>query len=81
MRVAIFAGSPAARPLAGVQHGEECVRGVAVVLGHEVRDLGAAVAEVGAGPAGFDDGEADPERGDLLGDGLSEASMPHLVAW
>jgi hypothetical protein len=35
--------------------------------------LGAAVAEVGAGAAGFDDGDADSERGDLLGDGLSEA--------
>ena len=39
----------------------------------QLRDLGAAVAELGAGAAGLDDGHADAERGDLLGDRLGEA--------
>jgi len=45
----------------------------AIVRALEVRDLGAAVAELGPGPAWLDDGDADAERGDLLGDGLGEA--------
>ena len=36
-------------------------------------DLGAAVAEIGAGSARFDVGHADAERRDFLGDGLGEA--------
>jgi hypothetical protein len=48
------------------------VRRVAVVFGHEVGDAGAAVAELGAGPARFDDGNADTERRDLLGDRFAE---------
>jgi hypothetical protein len=51
----------------------EGVGGVAVVFGHEVRDAGAAVAELGAGAAGLDDGDADPEWFDFGGDGFAEA--------
>lgn len=56
-----------------VEHGTVGVCWVALVLGQRVGGLRGAVAELGAGASGFDDRDADPEGGDLLGDGLAEA--------
>ena len=50
----------------------------AVVGRQEVGDLGAAIAELGAGAAWLDDGHADAERGDLLGYRLGETLDPPL---
>ncbi len=62
------AGSPGVSPLAGSSvRWKACAR-VAVVFGHEARDAGAAVAELGPRAAGFGDGHAGAERGDLCGD-------------
>lgn len=44
-----------------------------VILRHQACDLGAAIAELGACTARLDNGHADPETGDFLGDRFNEA--------
>ena len=66
-------------PVGRVEHRQEGVRRVAVVGGVQLGDLGAAVAELGAGTTGLDDGHADPERRDLLRDRLGEPLDPPLA--
>jgi hypothetical protein len=80
MRVAMRAGSPGAGGAAGSEHRLEGMGRVAVVLGHELGDLGAAVAELGAGAAGFDDG-AMPKGATSWATDSQKPSMPHLVAF
>ena len=54
----------------GVEQLLEGAGGRAGVVGKCIGDLGAAVTEFGSGAAGLDDGDADTERGELLGDGF-----------
>jgi hypothetical protein len=52
MRAAILAGSPGARTVRRIDHLQEAVRRCVVADGHELGDLGAAGAELGAGSGG-----------------------------
>lgn len=49
-----------------VEYGQKDIRGVVVVLSHEVRQLGAAVKKVGSSSAGFNDNLTDAESLDFV---------------
>lgn len=56
-----------------VEHLLERARRRPCIRSQSISHLGAAVTEFGASAARLDDGDADPERGDLLGYGFAEA--------
>ena len=66
------------QPVFRIQHLQERVRRGAVILRHQFGNAGRTVTEFRARSARFDDGNVNPEGGDLLGNGFTETFNTEL---
>ena len=73
-----LSGVTSGQSLGRIQHVQKTMH--VVVLGHEVRHVSAAVAELGARPSWLHDGDADIELSDLLRHRLTETLDAELAS-